>query len=219
MERITGHKLSAEQGKRSVGLMSLLSLMSWHGSPHLSEFPYQISIKDQLAQIIDELWGAHIDFDVEVASTVLTTFSGNKIKSAEIQKGGHGAVEAKKLIPPAWGRFYRPRINIHTHPEPYPFSIGDLLHLLRKKGGYNLLGYFPAMMVVNEGEIWAAVRSKETPSMGEEEFRRISMGLDHRVTNNENWQNIGLFGFAKEYSIALYYGSSRNSPVLVRRQA
>lgn len=215
MERkIAKNEPSSELTKVSINLMSLLSQMSWHGSPHLTEFPRQISVNDQIAQIIQELWDTHRKSDAEVTSTVLTTFGGDKINSANIKIGGHGSVEAEKLISPIWRRFYRPRVNIHAHPEFYPFSIGDLLNLLIKEEPYSALGYFPAMMVVNEGEIWAAIRSKETPRMKKEEFWRLSMELDHRVSNDEFWQNSGLFKFAREYSIALYHGEDRNSQVL-----
>ena len=219
MERVTfKDKQSPESVNGPVDLMRLLSQIFRHGSPNLSESPDQILINGPIAQVIHNLWDAYSESNAEAASTVLTAFNGDKINSAEIKVGGHGAVQVEKLIPPTslLRRFHRPRISIHTHIESYPFSLGDLLNILIIKGLYSGLGYFPAMMVINESEIWMAMRSKQTPPMEEGEFWRISNGLDHRVVNGERWQNRDFFEFIKEYSIVLYQGHNRDSRLLVR---
>lgn len=206
---------ASERRIRTNDLLHLLSGISLNGALRLDEFPKQISISDPLEEVTDKLWDTSQESDAESTSTVMATFDGS-IKSAEIIVGGHGAVRAENLIPPVWNRFYRPRLNIHTHLEPFPFSIGDLLNVLKKSGHYSAMGYFPAMMVVNEGGTWVTIRSRETPHMEEMDFWSIAKGLDHRVTNDASWQNVDLFSFMKEYNLGLYRGDGRNTQLLTK---
>lgn len=216
MERLFRNRaLLVEQERINTDLMSLVSRMSWRGAPDLSAFPNLVSVNNQIVVVIDEVWGRSTTLGGEYTSTVFTTLAGD-IRSTRMRGGSFRTVMPDKLVSSWQGRFFTPRVNVHTHLEPSPPSLGDLVYLLRKRGVYGVIGYLPAIVVVNEKAIWAALRSAKTPPISEEAFWRIDMGIDHRVTNNALWQNEELYQFAAEYQIALYQGTNRDSRSLVR---